>query len=381
MATVAQLTRHLEKVIEASLCLSLGISDEFIAADPAYGPGIASMAYRRRRMSLHGAIAEAMRAEREPCPHGGNAIFAALMESKTIEAAGFSTVSLPGILGNVANKLLLQAFTSVESTYDVIANQAEFSNFQKQSIYRLDALGDFPIVPPDGEIKHGSLGQDAYQNQLATRGMMLTLSRQSIINDDLSAFRSLAAMLGRKARVAVEQALYQMVMEASDSFYSVANGNRLVGALGITELGAAEAALTMMADQAGTPIFATPKYLLVPPALKYLADQLFTSQYVDNYTTNVAMPTANPFQQRFPVVSSPFLSQSTLPGSSASTWYLIADPLLLPAFQVAYLTGKRLPTVETSDTQFNTLGLHMRCYWDFGVTRLDYRGAIKNTAT
>jgi hypothetical protein len=93
------------------------------------------------------------------------------------------------------------------------------------------------------------------------------------------------------------------------------------------------------------------------------------------------MPSDNPYAGRFKVVTSPYLSLPTLPGNSSSTWYLLADPNILPAFQVAYLDGRRAPTVETSDAEFNTLGLQMRCYFDFGVARLDFRGAIKNTAT
>ncbi|MCC7409949.1 MAG: hypothetical protein IT442_17920, partial [Phycisphaeraceae bacterium] len=56
------------------------------------------------------------------------------------------------------------------------------------------------------------------------------------------------------------------------------------------------------------------------------------------------------------------------------------DPSNLPAFQVAFLQGRRQPTIETADAVFNTLGIQMRCYFDFGVAQLDYRGAVKSSA-
>jgi hypothetical protein len=96
---------------------------------------------------------------------------------------------------------------------------------------------------------------------------------------------------------------------------------------------------------------------------------------------NKARPTDNPFKQRFEVVSSPYLQLPTYPGNSPTTWYLLAQPYLLGAFQVAFLDGRRAPTIETRDALFNTLGLQFRCYFDFGVAPLDYRGAIKSTAT
>jgi len=211
---------------------------------------------------------------------------------------------------------------------------------------------------------------------------MLTITRQDIINDDLNAFRSLTQQLARKARLAVEKALYTVVMEASDVFYTTGRGNRLTGALGLTELAAAEAAMLAMADAGGDPIYAMPRYLLVPPGLKSMATSIFMSELLQGATSSTrGQPATNPFRGRFDVVSSPFLATASLTGYSATTWYLLADPNVLPAFQVAYLDGRRAPTVETADAEFDVLGLQTRVFWDFGVARLDYRGVNKNSAT
>jgi hypothetical protein len=53
---------------------------------------------------------------------------------------------------------------------------------------------------------------------------------------------------------------------------------------------------------------------------------------------------------------------------------------MLGAFQVADLDGRRASTIGTADAEFNTLGLQMRCYWDFELAQIDYRGAIKSSA-
>lgn len=370
------------QVLEASLCLAAGISDEKLAKDRDYGEDVVNRAYPLRNRGLRGTIAAALEAAGVRVPHGSRELFDAVLESQRIQAAGFSSVNLPGILGNVANKLLLDAFTSIDATYPLIAEQADFSNFHTHTIYRLDHLGEFERLGPGGELKHGSLDQTSFSNKLETSGQMLTLTRQQIINDDLQAFRTLTGQLSRKARIAVEKALYALVLEPSDSFYTTARGNRLVGPLGIAELGAAEAALMAQADAGGDPIYAMPRYLLVPPALKFLADSIYTSGTINETTTaNKGRPTDNPFRGRFQTVSSPYLASSALAGSSPSTWYLLAEPGVLPAFQVAFLDGRRAPTVETADAAFNTLGLQMRCFWDFGVARLDYRGVNKNTAS
>jgi len=133
-----------------------------------------------------------------------------------------------------------------------------------------------------------------------------------------------------------------------------------------------------MTDADGEPVYATPKFLLVPPGYKFLADQLYSSAMVNQTpANNAALGIDNPYRGRFQVASSPFLALATMTGYSATDYYLLADPVNLPAFQVAYLQGNRQPTIETADAVFNTLGVQMRCYFDFGVSQVDYRGAIK----
>jgi len=372
-------------VIEAALCLSCGIPDERLAKDRDYGEKVVEQAWPLRRRGLLGMLSLALEASGVRVPYNPNELYDTIVQMQrtpNLQAAGFSTVNLPGILGNVANKILLDAFTQQPVTYDQIAAIEDFSNFHVHNIYRLDATGSFVRVPHDGELPHGQLVESAYTNKLDTYGMMLTITRQQIVNDDLGAFKSLIAQLGRRARIALERALYNVVMEATDNFYSAANGNRLTSApLGIDSIGRARAALSKMLDANGDPLAIEGQYILVPPELEPLALQIYTSMTLNETTeVNRPRPVNNPYVNRYKPVSSPFLSSGSGAGQSPTTWYMIANPALVPAFQVAFLEGRRAPTIETADTEFRTLGLSMRAYWDFGVARIDPRGAIKATA-
>jgi hypothetical protein len=372
-------------VIEAALCLSCGIPDERLAKDRDYGEKVVEQAWPLRRRGLLGMLSLALEASGVRVPYNPNELYDTIVQMQrtpNLQAAGFSTINLPGILGNVANKILLEAFTEQPVTYDQIAAIEDFSNFHVHNIYRLDATGSFVRVPHDGELPHGQLVESAYTNKLDTYGMMLTITRQQIVNDDLGAFKSLIAQLGRRARIALERALYNVVMEATDNFYSAANGNRLTSApLGIDSIGRARAALSKMLDANGDPLAIEGQYLLVPPELEPLALQIYTSITLNETTdVNKPKPVNNPYVNRYKPVSSPFLSSGSGAGQSPTTWYMIANPAQVPAFQVAFLEGRRAPTIETADTEFRTLGLSMRAYWDFGVARIDPRGAIKATA-
>lgn len=367
----------------AAVLLACGMNADNLAKDRDIGERAVEAAWKHRNLGIHGLLAKALAGEGVSAPHGGQALWAAVVNHQI--RAGFSTVDLPGILGTVGNKLLLDSFTAVEVVYDSIAQQADFNNFLTYTNYRLDHTGTFAQVSSTGELKQGKLSETSYTNKLETSGQLLTLSRQQIINDDLNALKQLYGTLGRKARLAVEKALIILVMESSDSFYTTARGNRISNApLAIDKLGAAEAAMLGMVDASGDPIYASPSILLVPQGLKYQGDQIYTSSTLASEPaasgTVKQLGVNNPFRGRFAVKSSPYMALAALDGYSPTTWYLLANPLMLPAFQVAYLNGQRSPTIESSDAAFNTLGMQMRCYFDFGVSRVDYRGVVKNTA-
>jgi len=58
-------------------------------------------------------------------------------------------------------------------------------------------------------------------------------------------------------------------------------------------------------------------------------------------------------------------------------WYLFANPAECDTFEIGYLKGKRTPTVEQGETDFNTLGMWFRVYFDLGIREQDYRGFTK----
>ena len=89
------------------------------------------------------------------------------------------------------------------------------------------------------------------------------------------------------------------------------------------------------------------------------------------------MPGANTFFGLAEPIVSPYLSNGNYSGYSATAWYLFGTPSDVAAFGIAYLDGKETPTIETADTDFNTLGTQHRGYFDFAVCQIDEKGAVK----
>ncbi len=300
--------------------------------------------------------------------------------------AAFSTASLPGILSNIANKTLLEGYNYIEDAWRRICKIATVNDFKEHSRYRMTGSFRFEQVGPDGELKHGRVGQQQFGQKANTHGIMFALTRQMIIDDDLGALTELPRQIGMGAAEAIADAVWTTLLAnpaQSDGhpFFDAAHKNYLAGAdtvLSVDGLTKAEVAFAEQTKPGGRPLGVPARLLLVPTALKVPAELLMTSINLNETTTpDKGKPRANPHAGKFDVVSSVYLSNTQFTGHSNKAWYLMADPNRLPTIEVAFLGGVDRPTVERADADFNTLGIQFRGYIDFGVREQDFRGAVK----
>ena len=372
--------------LEAALCLSAGVAEAVVGTHYDERTMNAALSRDLRGAGLHTLLFEVIRAA------GGHAR-AGRVDNETIRAAfsadrrlveasagaGFSTISLTGILSNVANKTMLAAYQAVPSVAGQITAETAVSDFKEITRYRLTGVGVFEKVGPDGELKSAELGEESFTNRVETYGRMITLTRQMIINDDLGAFLQIPRIIGRMSALKREEALFELLLSNPGTFFGAGNSNFLSGAstaLSIDSLTQAEQAFLDQTDSEGKPILLSASVLLVPTSLKVRAQQLMTETRV-NEAANSAKPANNPHAGKFTPVATPYLNAQGITGSSALAWYLFANPQDVAAIEIAYLRGRRVPTIESGDTNFNTLGVQWRGFFDFGVSMQDPRAAVK----
>jgi hypothetical protein len=365
------------KAIEAALCLRAGIGDEALVK--AYGEQVVEMAWHDRDISLQQLLAECARLEGVQVPR--------TFGNDTIRAA-FSTVSLPGILNNVANKKLLKAFQAQPVIATRLCSEGELNDFKESERYRLTDVGDLEPVAPDGELKHGGLTEEKATNQLGTFGKIFSLTRQMIYNDDLGAFLKVPEGMGARAARKIDQLFFTRLLSNptlgdTKALFHADHGNYKEGADTALSLDSLAAAVQLFMDQKDAdeqPINVSAKFLLVPTALKMTARELLNSTLLlaVGATDKRRIPTYNPIaDEELELVTSPYLSNANYTGNSAKAWYLFADPQIVDTFEIGYLKGRRTPTVEQGETDFNTLGIQFRVYFDLGVREQDYRGMVK----
>lgn len=132
-------------------------------------------------------------------------------------------------------------------------------------------------------------------------------------------------------------------------------------------------------DADGQPISVEPRYLVVPTALKHLAVELTQgATLIMSGADNAVRPALNVLaDEHVQVASSPHLGNSAYEGASQTGWYLFGAPKTMDAWEIGFLKSKRTPTVERGETDFNTLGLWFRVYFDLGVREQDHCGMVK----
>lgn len=375
------------KVIEAAICLSLGIADPekkfdektLEAADREfkYGIGLQQILFR----------AAAANGQHFDTAHNTRALLkAAFPQEGRIAAGGFSTFDLPGILANTMTKSLVDYFNSVDNAWRQISAIAPVNDFKSISRYSLTGDLQYEQIGPAGEIKHGTLGEESYSNQAKTYAKMIAITREDIINDDLGAFLRVPQRLGRGAALKVNDVFWTTFLNNTGSFFHTNNSNVSTGndsALSLSDGGGAinEAEIIFMnqTDPDGKPISVMPRIMLVPPTLNNTAIALMGgAPIVTGANTTIA---ANLYQGRYRVVTSPYMENSSYTGYSAAAWYLLADPRDMPVIETVFLRGREMPVIESADADFDQLGIQVRGYHDFGCALQEPRGGVRSAGS
>lgn len=348
------------KVVEAALCLAGGLSN----VEKVFDQKTLEAADRRRSTtSLQEVLLEAARSR----GYNGPARISA-GNIREVLASGFSNHSISNVLSATYGKFLLQGFTGVESNWDMIASVRSVSDYKTVTGVRVTGGFEFAEVGNAGELKHAEAGDETRSISAKLYGRLSAITMVDIVNDDLGALSVIPQRLGRGAAIKLNKEFWS-AFESSNSTYFAKETAGAGNALSIASLKTAASSYRKLTDGDGNPLGISPAMLLVPPELEITASELMSGSLLitgENSTrTNV-----NVLAGRYQVVASSYLT-------SASTWWLVANPGELPAMEVAFLNGQRTPTVQQAEADFDTLGIQVRGHFSFGVAKAESKGAYR----
>jgi len=362
---VAQHVAPTAEVIEASFALQGGLP----GVETQYDAKVLEAAHKaRREISLGEVLVQAAAANGYDGPRRINA-----STLRPILAAAWATHSISGILSSTVNKFLLAGFNGVESSWRSISAVRSVNDFKSLTSYRLNGGMKFEKVAPGGEIKNAGVSDETRTIAADSYAIMTSLDRTSIINDDMGALTAVPQRIGRGGALKLNDVFWASFQDDS-SFFTTARGNKktTAGALSLANLKAIATLFRKLKDADGNPVAVDPRILLVPADIELAAAEIMGSSLLVGGSS--AAPDRNVLAGRYQVVSTSYLT-------SAEDYYLLASPADLPVMEVAFLNGVQSPVVETAEADFNTLGVQMRGYFDFGVAKAEYLAGVKADAS
>ncbi len=382
-----------QRVLEAALCQSRKVKD----VEKEFTPQELQAAHTqfRGRIGLQQMVLQAAAANGYVCSPGqavsisnAHEVFGFAFGNPRALNAAFSTVSLPGIFSNVANKELLAGYLEEDQTWREIATIKSSKDLKATTCYRMLENFEYEQLGPAGEIKHGTIGEETYTRQAKLYAKMFALTLENILNDDLSALDDIKNRLGRGSMKKMNKVFWTKYLDDA-AFYTAARGNLITGATTtlLTDNVGLQAAVLAF-DQLKTPVITDggkyvgggenaggqPEILLHPPQLAVAAETIYKNTNIGS----VKNSDANIYQGKYRPVKCKFLSDTTISGYSTTAWYLLRSPSTLAPMVVTFLDGQESPTVESAEADFNTLGVQFRGWHGFGCDQAEYLAGIKS---
>lgn len=335
----------------------------------------------------------------------------------SIRAEGSSNLSISNILANVLNKFALQGYLFTEQSWREVAGIRPVNDFKPAKSINL--LGDviYKQVGPSGELSNASLGDQAFANQAAPYGRILTLPWTHIVNDDLGMLTGAPMKIGQGAGLALNDYFWSLwaAMATASTVNGVAapNGddgnafwrtststtaaakragtaylaNKDTGAaLSATTLKTGKALFDNQIDPNGNPLGfdgAMPVLLFGPSnwttAMTLLEAEYIVAAGLASTSAYSSAPNKNIWRGQMKPVMSRYIENATY-GNSTTAFWILFNPAALPVIEVAFLNGVDTPAVlqAAPEYQFDKLGISIRGTMPFGVTQQNFRGGVFN---
>ena len=281
---------------------------------------------------------------------------------KALKAA-FSSANIPNVLSNVAHKFVLAGFGAVGDDWRKISRPVPVVDFKAVKGVRLVMGGLLKSIAKGGELQHVDLSDEARSIQAATKGSIVGITREDLINDDLGVLSLIPERFGQMAGRTINKDVFGSLSTTGSDY-----GANTSGALAVATLATAYGLALAIKDSNGDPIGAIPNKILCSPSNFVTARNIYQSELIVSGATGKT-PAANEMRGLLEAITSPFLS--------GTKYWLFNDAF--PLVDVAFLNGNQTPTVETASADFSQLGIQMRCYFDYGASAGEYKAAVYST--
>lgn len=292
-----------------------------------------------------------------------------------------STSDFPVLLEGTNRRVLLANYNAVSDTWRKFCATGSVNDFREYKRLRMGTFSDLEAVNESGEFRNKNITDADYEKvSISTKGNIINVSRQMIINDDLAGFTRLASMLGRAAARSIENDVYALLASNSGLGPTLVDGKTLfhadhgniatdAGAPTVSRFDSMRQQMSQQMDKDENDYLdIRPALWLGPLSLGGTARILNGSQYDPDATNKLQKPN---------IVNGLLSEIIDTPRLSGNPYYMFANPSEEPVIEVSFLNGVQTPFME-SQNGFTVDGVRWKIRLDYGVGGVGYRGAIRN---
>lgn len=284
------------------------------------------------------------------------------------------------ILLDASNKSMMTGWTEAPETWSAWCSTMSIADFKTNNMVNLSNFSDLDVVPEYADYKYGTFSDVKETIQLRTYGKLFSISRQAIVNDDLSAFTTIPERMGRAAARMVGDEAYGILTspptlnQTGRALFHATDGNIRTttgaGAPSVTTLDTEFTSMATKTDPSGAVLNIVPRYIIVPRALEATARVLAAATYDPAGTAGTLTP--NPYAGRFDVVA-----DARLDTFNSAGWFVAADPRIVPTVVVGFLNGVQAPYLEQVNA-FTQDGVSFKVRLECRAAAADFRGLAYN---
>lgn len=299
------------------------------------------------------------------------------------------TAAFPTMLDNAINKAYVEGHKTAAVTFDQWVKKGTLKDFKTHdNNYLAGPAGEFLEVPEGGELKHDVFSDEKRPTRkLKTYGRQFTLTRQAFINDDIGLITSVPAKYAASARKTQNKQVYEILVKNPAIYdgtvlFSKEHGNLVKTGTGVTQASMRTMIMALQGqkNEFGDAIIIRPATIVTGVGMGFDIYTLFNSPTINTEGNTQAVNPLYRYANQITVIEDPTINVLCGGYGNAIPWFLLGAKDDTDFIEIDYLNGQEIPTIRRMETA-GVLGFTYDIYLDWGITVMDWRGAIKNPGT
>lgn len=293
----------------------------------------------------------------------------------------------PSILDNVIKKSFKEGYKKASVTFDKWVKKGTLSDFKKNnnsSIYC--PVGEFLEVKENGVLEKENVSNEtSATRQLKTYESQFTLTRQAFIDNDVSSITSSPAEWAGRAKNTQNKQVYEILCKNPEIYdgkklFCKEHNNLMAKGTGVTTEAFNGMLITMQLqkNQFNESTMIEPGTVVCPIGYRNKFPEMFNTPTTRAEGNTQEVSPLYGYRNNIEIVEDAVINGLCKgKNGGAIPWWLIGSKNSTDFIQIDYYNGQETPILELHKKS-GTLGFVWDAHLDWGISVIDYRGAIKN---